>query len=423
MRTGNACTSLVRAERTDCSGGHPDREGTDVKALTWQGMQKVSVQDVPDPTIQEPTDAIVRITSTAICGSDLHIYDVLGPFMHPGDVLGHEPMGIVEAVGSAAGDLRVGDRVVVPFGISCGHCWMCSRGLYSQCETTQVRAQGKGAALFGYSDLYGAVPGGQAEYLRVPQAQFGPVKVPEGPPDQRFLYLSDVLPTAWQAVVYADVPAGGTLAVLGLGPIGQAAVRIARHLGIGRVIGVDLVPERLAAAAAHGAETVDLREVDDPADALIAAVAGRGPDAVIDAVGMEAHGAPVSKVAQTAVGLLPDALARKLTDVAAVDRVTALTTAIKGVRRGGTVSVSGVYGGEKDQLPMMEAFDRQVQFRMGQANVRRWIGDLLPLLVDDADPLDAEGLATHVLPLADAAKGYEMFQSKDDGCIKVVLQP
>lgn len=394
-----------------------------MKALTWQGNEDVAVQDVPDPTIQEPTDAVIRVTSTAICGSDLHLYGVLGPYLHPGDVLGHEAMGIVEAVGSAAGDLRVGDRVVIPFNISCGHCWMCSRQLYSQCETTQVRSQGKGAALFGYSDLYGAVPGGQAEFLRVPQAQFGPVKVPEGPPDQRFLYLSDVFPTAWQAVAYADVPARGTLAVLGLGPIGQAAARIARHLGIERVIGLDLVPERLAAAAAHGAETIDLREVDDPAEALIAAVAGRGPDAVIDAVGMEAHGAPAASTAQKAVGLLPKPLARKLTDVAAVDRLTALTTAIKGVRRGGTISVSGVYGGEKDQLPMMELFDRQVQFRMGQANVRRWIPELLPLLIDDADPLDAEGLATHVLPLAEGPGAYEMFQAKDDGCIKVVLQP
>ncbi len=394
-----------------------------MKAVTWQGKRKVAVEEVPDPRIELPTDAIVRITSTAICGSDLHLYEVLGPYMSSGDVLGHEPMGIVEEVGSAAGDLKVGDRVVVPFNISCGHCFMCQRQLFSQCETTQVRAQGTGAALFGFSALYGSVPGGQAEYLRVPQAQFGPIVVPRGLPDQRFLYMSDVLPTAWQAVQYADVPAGGTLAVLGLGPIGQAAVRIAHHLGVARIIGVDLVPERLAAAAAHGAEPMDISSVDNPAQALIDAVDGRGPDAVIDAVGMESHDSPGAKAAQTAAGLLPDAIARKFTEKAGVDRTGTLTTALKAVRRGGTVSVSGVYGGEQDPLPMMEMFDRQVQLRMGQANVRQWIPDILPLLLDDADPLDADGLATHVLPLAEAAHGYEIFQKKQDNCIKVVLQP
>ena len=221
-----------------------------MRAVTWQGKRKVSVEEVPDPTIEQPTDAIVKITSTNICGSDLHLYETLGPFMDRGDVLGHEPMGIVQEVGSEVGDLRVGDRVVLPFQISCGHCWMCSRGLYTQCETTQVRDQGSGAALFGYSKLYGQVPGGQAEYLRVPQAQFTHIKVPEGPPDDRFVYLSDVLPTAWQAVTYADCPADGTLLVLGLGPIGDMSCRIALHNDPGRkVIGVDLVPERLARAA------------------------------------------------------------------------------------------------------------------------------------------------------------------------------
>ena len=220
-----------------------------MKALTWQGNQNVQVIDVPDPQILEPTDAIVRVTSTAICGSDLHLYGVLGPYLKAGDVLGHEAMGIVEEVGSDISNLAVGDRVVVPFNISCGFCWMCSRQLYSQCETTQVRSQGKGAALFGYTSLYGSVPGGQAEYLRVPQAQFGPIKVPHGTPDEQFLFLSDILPTAWQAVVYADVQPGSTVAVLGLGPVGQFSARIAKHLGAERVIGVDTVPERLALAA------------------------------------------------------------------------------------------------------------------------------------------------------------------------------
>ncbi|NHC13325.1 zinc-dependent alcohol dehydrogenase [Motilibacter deserti] len=397
-----------------------------MKALVWHGKRDVRVDEVPDPTIQEPTDAIVRITSTAICGSDLHLYEVLGPYMHEGDILGHEPMGIVEEVGPEVSHIKPGDRVVVPFNISCGHCWMCERGLFAQCETTQVRKFGKGASLLGYTELYGQVPGGQAEYLRVPQAHFGPVKVPEGPTDQRFLYLSDVLPTAWQAVQYADVPRGGTLAVLGLGPIGQMSVRIAKHLGVERVIGVDLVPERLAMAAKYGAEPLDISDVDDVASRLIDLTQGRGPDSVIEAVGMEAHGGPGSKAAkaaQTAAGLLPDAIAKPFIDKAAVDRVDALLAALKGVRRGGTVSVSGVYGGELEPLPMMEMFDRGIQLRMGQAHVKRWVPEILPLVVDDADPLGTEDFATHLLPLAEAPRGYEMFQKKEDNCVKVVLQP
>jgi threonine dehydrogenase-like Zn-dependent dehydrogenase len=394
-----------------------------MRALTWQGKRDVRVETVPDPRIEAPTDAIVRITSTAICGSDLHLYEVLGPFLTPGDVLGHEPMGIVEEVGPEVTHISTGDRVVVPFNISCGTCWMCSRQLYAQCETTQVRSEGKGAALFGYTSLYGAVPGGQAEYLRVPQAHFGPIRVPEGPSDQRFLYLSDILPTAWQAVAYANVPTGGTLAVLGLGPVGQFCVRIGRHLGVERVIGVDMVAERLALAQRHGIEVLDMRDVDDVTETLIEMTGGRGPDAVIDAVGMEAHGSPNAKVAQTLVGLLPDALAQPLTDKLAIDRLDALTTALKAVRRGGTVSLSGVYGGEVDPLPMMEMFDRGIQLRMGQCHVKRWIDDILPLVLDDADPLGTEDLATHVLPLEEAPHGYEIFQRKEDNCVKVLLAP
>ncbi|MHA3703450.1 zinc-dependent alcohol dehydrogenase [Jatrophihabitans sp. YIM 134969] len=394
-----------------------------MRALTWQGREKVVVDDVPDPVIREPNDAIIRVTSTAICGSDLHLYGVLGPYLTVGDVLGHEAMGVVEEVGPEAGDLAVGDRVVIPFNISCGTCWMCTRGLFAQCETTQVRSQGKGASLFGYTSLYGSVPGGQAEYLRVPQAQFGPIVVPEGPPDEQFLYLSDILPTAWQAVAYADVPRGGTLAVLGLGPVGQFAVRIARHLGVERVIGVDLVPERLALARTWGAETLDLTTVDDVAEALIELTGGRGPDAVVEAVGMEAHGQTAVKLAQTATGLLPKPLAQKLTDTMALDRLSALHAALKGVRRGGTVSISGVYGGEVDPMPMMEMFDRGIQIRMGQCHVRRWSDDILPVLLDDADPLGTRTLATHHLGLEEAAHGYEIFQKKEDGCVKVVLTP
>ncbi|MGC4875730.1 zinc-dependent alcohol dehydrogenase [Micromonospora sp. DT43] len=394
-----------------------------MKALTWQGKRDVRVEEVPDPRIEAPTDAIVKITSTAICGSDLHLYEVLGPYLKPGDVLGHEPMGIVEEVGSEVTGLKPGDRVVVPFNISCGSCWMCSRQLYAQCETTQVTSEGKGASLFGYTSLYGSVPGGQAEYLRVPQAHFGPIKIPETGADERYLYLSDILPTAWQAVKYADTPPGGTLAVFGLGPVGQFCARIGRHLGAGRVIGLDLVPERLELARRHGIEVLDVRELSDVPGALIDLVDGRGPDAVIDAVGMEAHGSPGGKLAHAAVGLLPDKLARTMTDKAAMDRLSVLHAAVKAVRRGGTVSISGVYGGELDPMPLMEMFDRGIQLRMGQCHVRRWTDEILPLLSGDDDPLGVEDLRTHRLPLGEAPRAYDMFQKKEDGCIKVVLAP
>ncbi|HEY1156912.1 MAG TPA: alcohol dehydrogenase catalytic domain-containing protein, partial [Arthrobacter sp.] len=304
-----------------------------MKALTWQGKRSVSVEEVPDPVIQEPTDAIVRITSTAICGSDLHLYEVLGPYMHKGDVIGHEPMGIVEEVGSGVTNLRKGDRVVIPFNISCGSCYMCKMGLQSQCETTQVKEKGSGAALFGYSELYGSVPGGQAEYLRVPHADYGPVKVGNELPDDRYLFLSDILPTAWQAVEYADVPAGGTLAVFGLGPVGQFAGRIGVHRGF-RVIGIDPVPERREMAARHGVETLDLSKTIG--DELREMTGGRGPDAVVDAVGMEAHGSPVAGFAHQALGLLPDKLAQKAMETGGVDRLAALHASVDAVRRGGT---------------------------------------------------------------------------------------
>src|SRR5436190_1798475 len=309
-----------------------------MKAVVWHGKRDVRVDEVPDPAIEEPTDVIVQVTSSGICGSDLHLYEVLAPFMEEGDVLGHEPMGIVTDVGREVERVKPGDRVVVPFNISCGHCWMCEQGLYSQCETTQVHEQDKGAALLGYTELYGQVPGGQAEALRVPQGHFGPVKVPEGPPDERFVYLSDVLPTAWQAVEYADSPAGGT-------------------------------------------------------------------------------------VAQEAAGRLPKAAARKLVEVAGVDRLAALRSCIDATRRGGTVSISGVYGGAQNPFNMMQLFDKQLQIRMGQANVRRWIPDLMPLIEDESDPLGTEDLATHKLPLDDAPRAYRIFQRKEEGAIKVLLQP
>jgi threonine dehydrogenase-like Zn-dependent dehydrogenase len=393
-----------------------------MKALTWHGKRDVRVENVPDPTIQEPTDAIVRITSTGLCGSDLHLYELFGPFLNKGDILGHEPMGIVEAVGSGVTQIKPGDRVVIPFNISCGHCWMCTHSLQSQCETTQVHEHGTGASLFGYTKLYGQVAGGQAELLRVPQAQYGPIKVPDGPPDDRFLYLSDVLPTAWQTVEYANVPQGGTVAVLGLGPIGQMAARIALHRGASQVFGIDLVPERLKTAADNGVLTLDITEHDDLGAELRERTGGRGPDSVIEAVGMEAHGSGGTKVAQQLVGLLPDAIASPLMQKSGVDRLAALMTGIDVVRRGGTLSISGVYGGNVDPLPLLQMFDKQLTVRMGQANVRRWVDEIMPLLTED-DPLGVDQLATHHLPLEEAPDAYEMFQKKEDGAVKVVFQP
>jgi threonine dehydrogenase-like Zn-dependent dehydrogenase len=393
-----------------------------LKALTWHGKRDVRVENVPDPGIREPDDVIVRITSSGVCGSDLHLYEVMTPYLEQGDVLGHEPMGVVEEVGPHVTELAAGDRVVVPFNISCGHCWMCSQGLHSQCETTQQREQGTGAALFGYTKLYGEVPGGQAEFLRVPFGNTLPIKVPEGPSDDRFLFLSDVLPTAWQGVEYAAVPDGGTLLVLGLGPIGEMATRVAQHRGY-RVLAVDLVPDRLERARSHGVEVYDLLEhEDDLTEVVREATDGRGPDSVLDAVGMEAHGAPVAKLMQQLAGMLPDPLQRKLMETAGVDRLNALYTAIDLVRRGGTISLSGVYGGMADPLPMQTMFDKQIQLRMGQANVLRWVPEIMPHLLD-GDPFGTDAFASHHVPLEDAPRAYEKFQKKEDGFFKVVLQP
>jgi threonine dehydrogenase-like Zn-dependent dehydrogenase len=394
-----------------------------MRAVTWHGRRDVRVDTVPDPAIKDPDDVIVKITSTGICGSDLHLYEVMGPFLSEGDILGHEPMGLVEEVGPGVTALAPGDRVVVPFNVSCGTCWMCERGLHSQCETTQVREQGMGASLFGYTKLYGQVPGGQAEYLRVPFGDRLPIKVPDGPADDRFVYLSDVLPTAWQAVEYADVPPGGSLVVLGLGPIGDMATRVARHRGIEQIIGVDLVPERLARLTGRGSTAIDLRAHGrDLGDVVRGLTDGRGPDAVIDAVGMEAHGSPVGKIAHQITGLLPDAVAAKLMTTAGTDRLAALYTAIDLVRRGGTISLSGVYGGMADPMPMLTLFDKQIQLRMGQANVHRWVPEILPLLVE-GDPLGVDDFATHRIPLEQAPQAYADFQHKREGAVKILLQP
>ncbi|MFI1496090.1 alcohol dehydrogenase catalytic domain-containing protein [Streptomyces platensis] len=394
-----------------------------MRALTWQGKRDVRVETVPDPEIVEANDIIVRITSTGICGSDLHLYEVLGPFLDPGDILGHEPMGIVEATGAAVTEVVVGDRVVVPFNISCGTCWMCGQGLQSQCETTQVTDRGMGASLFGFSKLYGQVPGGQAELLRVPFGNTLPVKVPHGPPDQRFVYLSDVLPTAWQSVAYAGIPPGGSVTVLGLGPIGDMAARIALHRGAARVFGVDLVPERLARARARGVHTLDLKEYGKGVgDEIRRLTEGRGTDAVIEAVGMEAYGAPLSKAAQNLAGRLPDALGEKVMGRAGVDSMAAFNTAVDVVRRGGTISLIGVYGGSVDPVPMRTLFDKQIQLRMGQANVKHWVDVILPLL-NDEDVLGVDDFATHTLPLEQGPQAYQSLQEKRDGMIKTILTP
>ena len=392
-----------------------------MRAVTWQGKRNVQVDTVPDPVIEQPTDAIIELTTTNICGSDLHLYEVLGAFMDPGDILGHEPMGVVAEVGPAVSNLAPGDRVVVPFQIACGHCAMCRQGLPTQCDTTRVREQHTGAALFGYSKLYGHVPGAQAQYLRVPQAPYTHIKVPEGPPDSRFVYLSDVLPTAMQAVDYAAIPDGGSVTVLGLGPIGDMAARIATHRGA-RVIGVDPVPERLGRLARRGIETIDPQDTTDLGGLIRDRTDGRGTDAVIDAVGMEAHGSSAAKTVQQLSSLLPDAVAAPLISRAGIDRLAALYAAIDIVRRGGTVSVIGVYGGKLDPLPMFTMFDKQITLRMGQANVKPRVDELMGLLTDD-DPLGVDDFATHELPLEQAPQAYEMFQQKRDGAVKILLKP
>jgi threonine dehydrogenase-like Zn-dependent dehydrogenase len=384
-----------------------------MRALTWHGKRDVRVDTVPDPTIQDPTDVIVEVTSTGICGSDLHLYELFGPFLGEGDILGHEPMGVVAEVGSGVTELKVGDRVVVPFNVSCGTCFMCGQGLHSQCETTQVHEYGTGASLFGYTKLYGQVPGGQAEYLRVPFGNTLPIKVPDGPPDDRFVYLSDVLPTAWQAVQYAGVRPGGSLAVLGLGPIGDMATRIAKHLGVETVIGIDLVPERLERARKNDVQTIDLRQHGkDLADVVRGLTGGRGTDAVIDAVGMEAehgHGAlhAVERVKQATR--------------AESDRAHALRDAILAVRPGGIVSVIGVYGGLIDKFPSGAFMNKGLTIRTGQCHVHRYLKPLYERIRNgDIDP---SFVITHRLELGLAPDGYETFKHKQDECVKVVLKP
>ncbi|AXE37721.1 alcohol dehydrogenase catalytic domain-containing protein [Acidipropionibacterium virtanenii] len=391
-----------------------------MRAVTWQGKRDVRTETVDDPGIVEAGDAVVRVTSTAICGSDLHLYELLTPFMLPGDILGHEGMGVVEQTGAEVTSVRAGDRVVVPFNVSCGHCRMCRAGLQSQCETTQVSAFGTGAALLGYSKLYGSLAGAQAQYVRVPHADYGLMRVGTDLPDERYLFLSDILPTAWQGVQYAGVTPGSSVAVLGLGPVGQLAARLAAHLGA-RVYGVDPVAERRAMAGRHGVTTFP--DAEDARGPMRFDTDGRGPDAVIDAVGMEAHGSPGATALQRAIGVLPGEAQEKAMTTVGIDRVAALRAAVDLVSRGGTVSLSGVYAGMASPTPLMEMFDKQLTVRMGQCNVRRWTDDLMPLVEDPDDPIGLEDLVTHRLPLEQAPEAYRMFQHKDDGCVKVILDP
>lgn len=390
-----------------------------MKALTWQGKRDIQYIEVPDPQIQEPNDMIIKVTSTAICGSDLHLYEVMDPYMHAGDVIGHEPMGIVQEVGAEVSRVKVGDRVVIPFNVSCGHCWMCDRGLQSQCETTQVRSHGKGAAFMGFSELYGSVPGGQAEYLRVPHCDYGAMVVGSDLPDHKYLFLSDILPTAWQGVDYANVPDGGTLAVFGLGPVGQLAARIGTHLGH-RVIGIDPVAERRNMAARHGIEVLDF---SNDVVGELQEMTHRGPDSILDAVGLEAHGSPGGKIVQAAAGLMPEKVGQKAMKTISLDRTSALHSAIAAVRRGGTISLSGLYAGAATPMPLIDMFDKQIQLREGQCNVRSWTETLLPLAEAPSDPFGLDDLITHTAPLSEGPELYEKFQKKQDGCIKVVLQP
>ena len=380
-----------------------------MRALRWHGPKHVSVDTVDDPTIEEPTDAIIKVTATAICGSDLHLLEhgaTLGVL--PGDILGHEPMGIVEAVGSEVHHIAVGNRVVVPFNISCGHCFLCNVGMFSQCETTQNLKGRKGAALFGYTHMYGGVAGGQAEYLRIPQAQFGPIKIGDEVPELGALLLSDVLPTAWQSVQYAQIPEGGSVAIYGLGPIGQMAVRIARQQGAGQIIAIDSVADRLADAAAHGATVIDYSAVDDVVDAVHELTGGRGADSVIEAVGSDADSGFAAKFLA-------------LTKIQP-DRLTALHQALGSVRRGGTVSVVGVYTGTMLNFPLGDLFDKQITLRWGQANVRAWSDGLYDLL-RDGDVLDAAAMITHEVPLEQGPEYYKLFRDKEPGVRKVVLRP
>lgn len=389
-----------------------------MKALTWHGTGDVRIENVPDPQIQDPRDAIVRITSTAICGSDLHLYDGLMPTMERGDVLGHEPMGVVEEVGSAVSNIKPGDRVVVPFTISCGSCSFCQQGLFSLCDTSNPNAElarkamGQSpAGLFGYSHMLGGFQGGQAEYLRVPFADVGPIKVPESLSDEQVLFLSDIFPTGYMAAENAEIAPGDTVAVWGCGPVAQFAIQSAWLLGAGRVIAIDRVPERLQMAETYGkAETINY-EKEDVYDRLMEMTKGRGPDRCIDAVGSEAHATGMSGAYDRV----------KQSVMLESDRPHALRDAIMCCRKGGTISVPGVYIGFADKIPLGAFMNKALTIKTGQTHVQRYTAPLLARI--EAGEIDLRFVITHRVPLEEGPAMYKTFRDKEDGCIKVVLKP
>jgi threonine dehydrogenase-like Zn-dependent dehydrogenase len=390
-----------------------------MKALRWYGKNDVRVETVPDPELKSPRDAIIKITSTAICGSDLHLYDGYNPTMKKGDILGHEPMGEVVEVGGEVKNLKPGDKVVVPFVIACGECFFCKKEMYSLCDNTNPNAElaktalgHSTAGLFGYSHLTGGFAGGQAEYLRVPFADVGPFKVPDGIPDEKVLFLSDIFPTAYMAAENCEIEPGDTVAIWGAGPVGLLAIKCVWMLGAGRVIVIDRVPERLEMAARDGqAETINFEEVS-VYDALLEMTGGRGPDRCMDAVGLEAHGGGTFDgtldVIKTKTGL-------------ATDRPHVLRQAIMACRKGGTISVPGVYTGLVDHLPFGAFMNKGLTMKTGQTHVQKY----LPLLFHKIQKgeIDPSFIITHELSLEQAPQGYEMFKHKHDTCIKVVLKP
>lgn len=390
-----------------------------MKAICWHGTGDVRFESVPDPRIVDPTDVLVRITSTAICGSDLHLFDGFMPTMQAGDVLGHEPMGIVEEVGKEVRKLAKGDRVVIPFTISCGQCWFCQRQMFSLCDTSNPNAEmarkvmgHSPAGLFGYSHLLGGFSGGQAEYLRVPFADVSPLKIESDLTDEQVLFLSDIFPTGYMAAENAEIEPGETVAVWGCGPVAQFAIRSAWMLGAGRVIAIDRVPERLAMARGFGkAETIDFSQ-QDVYDALMEMTRGRGPDRCIDAVGAEAHGTG-------AIDALYDKV--KSAVMLTTDRAHALREAIFCCRKGGTVSIPGVYIGFPDKIPFGALMNKALTIRTGQTHVAKYHRMLLNKI--EAGEIDPSLVVTHRLPLSEGPAAYKTFRDKKDHCIKVVLKP
>jgi threonine dehydrogenase-like Zn-dependent dehydrogenase len=389
-----------------------------MRAVCWCGTKRVEVHTVPDPTIINPKDCILRVTSTAICGSDLHLYDGFMPTMQRGDILGHEFMGEVVAIGSGVKKLKVGDRVAVPFAISCGACFYCESGFWSLCDNSNPNARMaekaygySGSGLFGYSHLYGGYAGGQAEFVRVPFADVGALKIPSHLPDERVLFLTDIFPTGYMAAENCDIKPGDTIAVWGCGPVGLFALKSARLLGAAKVIAIDFVEGRLARAQAHcQALTVNSEKVD-VLEALDEMTAGRGPDACIDAVGLEAHG--------TTLGALYDRA--KASFFLATDRPTVLRQAIMACRKGGILSIPGVYGGLLDKIPFGAAFAKGLTLKMGQTHVHRYMRPLLDRI--DRGEIDPSFVITHRFNLSDAPTAYETFLHSKDECVKVVMKP